>query len=122
MTTIDPAVAVEEVTTLAALLGLPVWGSFVYPYQELAPIAEQHRQTWAAFVQLREQATASAEELEGHLRSHPAHFKVPTRIYAASSPLPRSPQAKLLRQQLQSEVARSLQAEDVELTHQGERR
>jgi long-chain acyl-CoA synthetase len=52
------------------------------------------------YVQLRYGSQVTSEDLRQYLASRLAHFKVPARIIVMSAALPRSPQGKLLRQEL----------------------
>jgi long-chain acyl-CoA synthetase len=61
----------------------------------------------AAVACLRQGRTVSAEELRDHVRARLAHFKVPAHLQIVPGPLPRNPQGKLLRQQLQADFPAS---------------
>lgn len=57
-----------------------------------------------AVVVLRDGTTASAEELQGHVRERLAGFKVPTHIWFREQPLPRNPAGKVLKRELRDEL------------------
>lgn len=56
-----------------------------------------------AVVQVTDGATVSEEELQAHVRSQLAAFKVPVRIEMRSEPLPRNANGKILKTQLREE-------------------
>jgi acyl-CoA synthetase (AMP-forming)/AMP-acid ligase II len=58
-----------------------------------------------AVVQLRPGATATAEDLQTHVRARLAGFKVPAHIWFRDEELPRSPQGKIQKRQLREELA-----------------
>lgn len=57
-----------------------------------------------AVVQLRPGTSADEAELQRHVRSHLAAFKVPKRIWFSGEPLPRNPAGKILKRQLREEL------------------
>lgn len=58
-----------------------------------------------AVVQVREGASADAEQLRRHVAEHLAGFKVPVRIDIRHEPLPRNANGKILKSQLKEEMA-----------------
>jgi long-chain acyl-CoA synthetase len=61
----------------------------------------------AVAVCLKRGEAVSAEELRDHVRARLAHFKVPAHVQIVPGSLPRNPQGKVLRQQLQADFAAS---------------
>ena len=59
----------------------------------------------AAVVCLRPGATATAEELQDHVRRRLAAFKVPAHLWFRDEELPRNPAGKVLKRELRDEVA-----------------
>ena len=57
-----------------------------------------------AVVTLKPGADATPEELRAHVAERLAAFKVPVRIDVRDTPLPRSPQGKILKRELRDEV------------------
>jgi acyl-CoA synthetase (AMP-forming)/AMP-acid ligase II len=57
-----------------------------------------------AVVQLKPGATATAEELQRHVRDRLAAFKVPVRIWFRDEDLPRNPAGKVLKRDLREEL------------------
>ena len=75
---------------------------------EAAVIGIPHRvlgEEVGAVVTLKAGAAATTEELQRHVRERLAAFKVPVRIDIRDTPLPRSPQGKILKRELRDEVA-----------------
>ncbi len=58
----------------------------------------------AAVVQLRPGFDASESELQEHVRSRLAAFKVPVKIWFYDGPLPRNPAGKILKRELRDEL------------------
>jgi acyl-CoA synthetase (AMP-forming)/AMP-acid ligase II len=59
-----------------------------------------------AVIQLRPGMTATAEELQAHVRSRLAPFKVPAHVWLRAEPLPRNPAGKIMKRELRDEVGR----------------
>lgn len=57
-----------------------------------------------AVVVLRPGASATAEELQSHVRASLAGFKVPTHVWFRDEPLPRNPAGKVLKRELRDEL------------------
>jgi len=57
-----------------------------------------------AVVVLRAGRTATAEELQAHVREQLAGFKVPTHVWFRDEPLPRNPAGKVLKRELREEL------------------
>ena len=57
-----------------------------------------------AIVVLKPGATATAEQLQGHVAERLAAFNVPTHIWFRDEPLPRNPAGKILKRELRDEV------------------
>jgi long-chain acyl-CoA synthetase len=57
-----------------------------------------------AVVVLRPGRTATAEELQAHVRERLAGFKVPTHVWFREEPLPRNPAGKVLKRELREEL------------------
>jgi acyl-CoA synthetase (AMP-forming)/AMP-acid ligase II len=62
---------------------------------------EQYGQRLAAFVVLKDQASATAESLRQHVRDNLANYKVPREIFVIDE-LPRSSTGKIARGELQA--------------------
>jgi len=67
----------------------------------------------AVAVMLRDGASLSADELRQHVGSRLAPFKVPTYVFFRDAPLPRNASGKMLKRQLQREVAGEVADEPV---------
>ena len=61
----------------------------------------------AAVVQLREGASASADELKQHVAAQLAYFKVPEHVFFRDESLPRTATGKVLKRDLRNELAPS---------------
>jgi long-chain acyl-CoA synthetase len=61
-----------------------------------------------AVVQLRPGATASAADLQAHVRERLAAFKVPAHVVFRAEPLPRTPSGKVLKRDLRTDVLADL--------------
>ena len=57
-----------------------------------------------AVVQLKPGRTATAEELQAHVRERLAAFKVPVQIWFRDEDLPRNPAGKILKRDLREEL------------------
>ena len=57
-----------------------------------------------AVVQLKPGASATEDELRGHVRERLASFKVPVKIWFSDEPLPRNPAGKVLKRELRDAV------------------
>lgn len=57
-----------------------------------------------AVVQLKPGATATADELQRHVRERLAAFKVPVQIWFRDDDLPRNPAGKVLKRDLREEL------------------
>ena len=53
---------------------------------------------------LKPGATATAEELQQHVRGRLAAFNVPTHVWFRDEPLPRNPAGKIMKRELRDEV------------------
>jgi acyl-CoA synthetase (AMP-forming)/AMP-acid ligase II len=60
-----------------------------------------------AVIVLRPGASATAEELQVHVRERLAGFKVPTHVWFRDEPLPRNPAGKVLKRELRDELTSS---------------
>ncbi|HEX2848987.1 MAG TPA: class I adenylate-forming enzyme family protein [Acidimicrobiales bacterium] len=57
-----------------------------------------------AVIQLKPGATATAEELQAHVRARLAGFKVPSHVYFSDDDLPRNPAGKVLKRELRQSL------------------
>jgi long-chain acyl-CoA synthetase len=57
-----------------------------------------------AVIQLKPGRTATAEELQAHVRERLAGFKVPAHVYFRDDDLPRNPAGKILKRELREEL------------------
>jgi long-chain acyl-CoA synthetase len=63
-------------------------------------------------VQLRPGTTASAADLQAHVRERLAAFKVPAHVVFRAEPLPRTPSGKVLKRDLRGPVAARVRGGD----------
>lgn len=74
---------------------------------DVAVVAVPHQvlgEEVGAVIQLKPGRTATAEELQSHVRERLAGFKVPTHVYFRDDDLPRNPAGKILKRELREEL------------------